>query len=134
MLEFSLSAAVLFLAKRAPVSLALANEFVADRRSANTTGFTFSVVNEKPLFEIAGLGVGGDEKMNQPNRIHPTAEGLKVVAENLWKVLEGQLSKWGMPQARRRRSTSASEQTSRPAVVGSGIIAAASTVAILKGS
>lgn len=38
-------------------------------------------------------GVGGDEKLNQPDRIHPTAEGQRRVAENVWKVLEGQLEK-----------------------------------------
>lgn len=32
-------------------------------------------------------GVGGDEKLNQEDGIHPTAEGQKVVAENVWKVL-----------------------------------------------
>lgn len=36
-------------------------------------------------------GVGGDEKLNQPDRIHPTAEGQQVVARNVWKVLEGEL-------------------------------------------
>lgn len=36
-------------------------------------------------------GVGGREDMNQPDRIHPTAEGQKVLAENVWKVLEGVL-------------------------------------------
>ena len=38
-------------------------------------------------------GVGGDEKLNQPDRIHPTEEGQRKVAENVWKLLEGQLSK-----------------------------------------
>jgi acyl-CoA thioesterase-1 len=33
-------------------------------------------------------GVGGDAKLNQADRIHPTAEGQKVVADNVWKVLE----------------------------------------------
>ncbi len=38
-------------------------------------------------------GVGGDAKLNQPDRIHPTAEGQKKVAETVWKVLESQLVK-----------------------------------------
>jgi acyl-CoA thioesterase-1 len=38
-------------------------------------------------------GVGGDEKLNQPDRIHPTEEGQRKVAENVWKLLEGLLSK-----------------------------------------
>lgn len=33
-------------------------------------------------------GVGGDEKLNQPDGIHPTAEGQRLVAENVWKVLQ----------------------------------------------
>ena len=32
-------------------------------------------------------GVAGDPKLNQPDGIHPTAEGQKVVAENVWRVL-----------------------------------------------
>jgi acyl-CoA thioesterase-1 len=37
-------------------------------------------------------GVAGDPKLNQPDGIHPTAEGQKVVAENVWRVLEPLLS------------------------------------------
>jgi acyl-CoA thioesterase I len=32
-------------------------------------------------------GVAGDAKLNQPDGIHPTAEGERRVAENVWKVL-----------------------------------------------
>lgn len=32
-------------------------------------------------------GVGGDEALNQADRIHPTAAGHAVVAENVWKIL-----------------------------------------------
>lgn len=32
-------------------------------------------------------GVAGDPKLNQPDGIHPTAEGARRVAENVWKVL-----------------------------------------------
>ncbi len=45
------------------------------------------------LVDYLLAGVGGDEKLNQPDRIHPTAEGQQIIAENVWKVLEGQLSK-----------------------------------------
>lgn len=38
-------------------------------------------------------GVGGDEKLNQPDRIHPTADGQQRVADNVWKVLEKELAK-----------------------------------------
>lgn len=33
-------------------------------------------------------GVGGRSEFNQPDQIHPNAEGHKLVAENAWKVLE----------------------------------------------
>ncbi len=32
-------------------------------------------------------GVAGDPKLNLADGIHPTAEGYKIVAENVWKVL-----------------------------------------------
>ncbi|GDY19756.1 hypothetical protein LBMAG56_11010 [Verrucomicrobiota bacterium] len=32
-------------------------------------------------------GVGGDPKLNLPDRIHPTPAGHKLVAETVWKVL-----------------------------------------------
>ena len=34
-------------------------------------------------------GVGGRADLNQPDRIHPNPEGHKIVAENVWAVLEG---------------------------------------------
>jgi acyl-CoA thioesterase-1 len=33
-------------------------------------------------------GVGGKAEFNQPDRIHPNPEGHKIVAENVWAVLE----------------------------------------------
>ncbi|MDB6079022.1 MAG: lipolytic protein family [Akkermansiaceae bacterium] len=36
-------------------------------------------------------GVGGDPKLNQADRIHPNVEGQKIVADNIWKVLQGVL-------------------------------------------
>ena len=36
-------------------------------------------------------GVGGDPKLNQRDGIHPTAEGHKIVAENVWEVLNKEL-------------------------------------------
>lgn len=38
-------------------------------------------------------GVGGVPELNQPDMIHPTAEGQRVVAELLWKTLEPALRK-----------------------------------------
>ena len=32
-------------------------------------------------------GVGGDPKLNLPDRIHPTPQGHKLVAETVWKIL-----------------------------------------------
>jgi acyl-CoA thioesterase-1 len=36
-------------------------------------------------------GVGGDEKLNQADQIHPTAEGQRKIAELLWAKLKGML-------------------------------------------
>jgi acyl-CoA thioesterase-1 len=36
-------------------------------------------------------GVGGDEKLNQADRIHPTAEGQRIIAEHLWAAIKGML-------------------------------------------
>ncbi|HVG40971.1 MAG TPA: arylesterase [Chitinophagaceae bacterium] len=36
-------------------------------------------------------GVGGEAKLNQEDGIHPTVEGQKIVAENVWQTLEGLL-------------------------------------------
>jgi acyl-CoA thioesterase-1 len=33
-------------------------------------------------------GVGGDPELNLPDRIHPNAAGHRVLAENVWRVLE----------------------------------------------
>ncbi|MGI9530904.1 arylesterase [Lutimonas sp.] len=32
--------------------------------------------------------VAGDSNLNQPDGIHPTAEGQRIVAENVWQVLQ----------------------------------------------
>lgn len=32
--------------------------------------------------------VGGIESLNQPDGIHPTPEGQKIIAENVWKILQ----------------------------------------------
>jgi len=36
-------------------------------------------------------GVGGEIKLNQQDGIHPTAEGHRIVAENVWRVMKGLL-------------------------------------------
>jgi acyl-CoA thioesterase-1 len=35
--------------------------------------------------------VGGVPSLNQKDGIHPTAEGAKIVGNNVWQVLEGVL-------------------------------------------
>ena len=37
-------------------------------------------------------GVGGKAELNQPDRIHPTAEGHRIIAATIWKVLQPVLS------------------------------------------
>ena len=33
-------------------------------------------------------GVAGDVRLNQPDGIHPTAQGARIVADNVWAVLK----------------------------------------------
>ncbi len=40
-----------------------------------------------PLVPFLLQGVAGRDALNQPDGIHPTAEGARIVAENVWKVL-----------------------------------------------
>ncbi len=40
-------------------------------------------------------GVGGHRELNQADQMHPTAAGHKIVAENVWRVLEPLLTKSG---------------------------------------
>lgn len=45
--------------------------------------------NNAGLIPFILEGVGGEAKFNQDDGIHPTAEGHKVVAENIWRELQG---------------------------------------------
>ncbi|WP_432327172.1 hypothetical protein ACRQ5D_26690 [Mucilaginibacter sp. P25] len=36
-------------------------------------------------------GVGGVPSLNQGDGIHPTAQGAKIVANNVWAVLQDEL-------------------------------------------
>lgn len=47
--------------------------------------------NNMALIPFLLEGVGGDAKLNQPDRIHPTPEGHKILAENVWSVLKNDL-------------------------------------------
>ena len=43
--------------------------------------------NQVDLIPFLLEGVGGNTSLNQADGIHPTAEGHKIVAENVWRVL-----------------------------------------------
>ncbi|MFV8838547.1 arylesterase [Salinimicrobium soli] len=43
--------------------------------------------NEVELIPFLLEGVAGDPELNQPDGIHPTAEGQEIVAQNVWEVL-----------------------------------------------
>ncbi|MFC6101078.1 arylesterase [Olivibacter domesticus] len=49
-----------------------------------------ALAKEYRLFLIPFLleGVGGEVELNQKDGIHPTSAGQKILAENVWKVLE----------------------------------------------
>jgi len=49
--------------------------------------------NNAALVPFLLEGVGGKPELNLPDMIHPTAEGHKIVAENVWKVLKPVLEK-----------------------------------------
>jgi acyl-CoA thioesterase-1 len=49
--------------------------------------------NDAALIPFLLEGVGGHIDLNQPDQIHPTAAGHKIVAENVWRVLAPLLKK-----------------------------------------
>jgi len=48
--------------------------------------------NKMALVPFLLKGVGGVPALNQKDGIHPTAEGAKIVGENVWEVLRGVLT------------------------------------------
>src|SRR6266851_6680190 len=50
-----------------------------------------AAANSAVLIPFLLEGVGGVPALNLPDGIHPTPEGHKIVAENVWKVLEPML-------------------------------------------
>jgi len=44
--------------------------------------------NNAALIPYLLEGVGGDPLLNQPDRVHPNAGGQKILADNVWRVLE----------------------------------------------
>jgi acyl-CoA thioesterase-1 len=56
----------------------------------------FSALAEKnhtALIPYLLEGVGGDPELNQPDLVHPNAAGQRILAENVWRVLEPILRK-----------------------------------------
>lgn len=47
--------------------------------------------NKVQLIPFLLDGVGGIPELNQADGIHPTEEGHKILTENVWKILEGEL-------------------------------------------
>jgi acyl-CoA thioesterase I len=56
--------------------------------------------------------VAGDASLNLPDGIHPNAAGQKIVAENVWHVLEPIAREVGARSSRAERGTSPSESGS----------------------
>lgn len=48
--------------------------------------------NQAALVPFLLEGVGGKPELNQPDQIHPTAQGHRILAETVWKVLKPVLS------------------------------------------
>lgn len=47
-----------------------------------------AVRHRLPLIPFLLEGVGGDHRLNQPDGIHPTGEGYRIVADNVFRALE----------------------------------------------
>jgi len=57
--------------------------------------------NQAALIPYLLEGVGGDPDLNQPDLVHPNAAGQRILAENVWRVLEPLLRKrFAMPNSR----------------------------------
>ncbi|HZX58348.1 MAG TPA: arylesterase [Mucilaginibacter sp.] len=64
----------------------------ADYANAFKTLFPqLAVKNKVGLVPFLLTNVGGIPKLNQGDGIHPTAEGAKIVANNVWVILKGDL-------------------------------------------
>jgi acyl-CoA thioesterase I len=44
--------------------------------------------NDLPMIPFLLEGVGGVRELNQPDLIHPTAEGHRIIADVVWKTIE----------------------------------------------
>ena len=62
----------------------------ADYTTAFKNVFTdLAASNSLALIPFLLEGVGGNRALNLPDGIHPSAEGHKIIAENVWKFIEG---------------------------------------------
>lgn len=81
-------------AKNPEIKIVIAGMRMPDNMGPDyTTAFQaiFPKVAEAEKVELVPFlldGVGGDPKLNQEDRIHPTAEGQKVIAEHVWVGLK----------------------------------------------
>jgi len=58
-------------------------------------------------------GVGGDPSLNLPDRIHPNAAGQKILAENVWRIVEPLAREVAALSSRAERGTSPAESRSQ---------------------
>jgi acyl-CoA thioesterase-1 len=59
--------------------------------------------NRLPLVPFLLEGVAGVDSLNQPDQIHPTAAGQRLVAETVWRTLEPVLRSVSSSRAGARR-------------------------------
>ena len=62
---------------------------------------TLAEKNRATLIPYLLEGVGGNPELNQWDRLHPNAAGQRVLAENVWRVLEPMLRKTAATPAAR---------------------------------
>lgn len=62
--------------------------------------------NDAVLIPFLLDGVGGVSALNQPDGVHPTAEGQRRMAETVWRVLEPVLRKQQTAERTKRTSSS----------------------------
>ena len=66
---------------------ALPNYGEAYRRRFRAIYSELAKANDATLVPFLLDGVAGEPALNQPDGLHPTAEGQSRVAENVWKAL-----------------------------------------------
>ncbi len=70
--------------------------FGADYAAAFQAAFgELAKTNDAALIPFLLEGVGGHFDLNQADHIHPTPAGHKIVAENVWRILQPLLTKGG---------------------------------------